>query len=208
MIVGLTGGIGSGKSTVAKLFKELGCLILNADEISKGSLKVISVNHKQDLLDTLGVDEQEIYSEGELDNTKLATLIFPNPIRRKLLEVLLYPRIKSYVDLYKKECGNSIIIYESALLIESGRFNDMDYVVVVIAQENIRINRLVKFRFMSEEMARQRISVQMPQEEKVKLADYIIDNSNDFIDNNGIIIGLRDQVSKIFEDLRRKNGSL
>lgn len=183
MLVGLTGNIASGKSTVAKIFESLGAYILNADEISKAHLDVISIREKEKLLQCLNVQENEIYTEGFLDRKKLGNLIFSNSDKKSALEKLLHPLVSSHVDqrvLDLEKQGFEFIIYESALLVETNRFKDMDCLIVVVAEEDLRIDRLMKRNSLTRDEALSRIKAQLPQENKAEVADYIIDNSLGF----------------------------
>lgn len=183
MLVGLTGNIASGKSAVAKIFESIGAYILNADEISKAYLDDISTCKKEKLLLCLDVQENEIYTEGFLDRKKLGDLIFSDSDKKSALEKLLHPLVSSHVDqcvLDLEKQGHDIIIYESALLVETNRYKDMDCLIVVVAEEDLRIGRLMKRNSLTRDEALIRIKAQLPQEKKAEVADFIIDNSLGF----------------------------
>ena len=193
-VYGLTGGIGAGKSTVAKMFQESGIPVVLADDVgrevaSKGSdgLAEIVRSFGPDVLD----------GNGELDRRKLGTLIFNDPDRRRELEGILHPRVRDQSrELFSQleQAGNQIVVYESALLYETQRHTEMRGVILVTASEEQRIAR-VRSRDGSEEQAvRQRIKAQMDEEEKRGLADYIIEN-------NGDLQSLRREVDSLIEQL-------
>lgn len=196
MLVGLTGSIAVGKSTVAKMFESLGTQRLDADDISRAYLSQISIQNKSELLNALSVDENEIFSDGFLDKSKLRSLIFSNKEKKTALENLLHPLIASYVECFIGLLPQkSIVIYEASLLVETGRYRDMDILVVVTADESVRLHRLMERNSITELEAKIRIVAQLPQEEKVKFANYVIDNSSS-------IEELRIKVENVLKEIR------
>lgn len=180
MLVGLDGNIASGKSTVAKIFKSMGAYILDADEISKAFLNRISIQNKEKLLEALEVSENEIYLDGFIDRKKLGNLVFSNPGKKLALEKLLHPLISAHVKdsiSYLNSQGYKIVVYEAALLVETGRYKEMDLLVVVTADDSIRLERLMKRNSLTQSEAEIRIKSQLSQEEKVKVANFVINNS-------------------------------
>lgn len=180
MLVGLDGNIASGKSTVAKIFKSMGACVIDADEISKAFLSRISIQSKEKLLGALEVSENEIYSDGFIDRKKLGNLVFSNPGKKLALEKLLHPLISTHVKdsiSYLNSQGYKIIVYEAALLVETGRYKEMDRLVVVTADDDVRLARLMKRNSLTQSEAEIRIKSQLSQEEKVKVANFVINNS-------------------------------
>ncbi|MFA5049175.1 MAG: dephospho-CoA kinase [Patescibacteria group bacterium] len=200
MLIGLTGNIAVGKSSVAQIFNFLGVYKLDADEIVKAFLNRISIQNKRGLLEALNVKESKIYSDGFLDRKKLNNLIFSNPDKKSSLENLLHPLISLHVDCHIKDLekqGHRIIIYESNLLVETGHYKDMDILIVVIADEALRINRLMDRNSLTKQEAKIIIKSQLPQKEKTKIADFVINNS-------GSLHELSYKVKNILKEIRKK----
>ncbi len=193
-VYGLTGGIGTGKSTVANMFQESGIPVVLADDVgrrvaSKGS------DGLAEIVRSVGPDVLD--SNGELDRRKLGTLIFNDPDRRRELEGILHPRVRDQSrELFSQleQAGNQIVVYESALLYETQRHTEMRGVILVTASEEQRIARVRSRDGSEEEAVRQRIKAQMDEEEKRGLADYIIEN-------NGDLQALRREVDSLIEQL-------
>ena len=196
-VYGLTGGIGAGKSTVAKIFQESGIPVVSADDVgrqvaSKGS------DGLAEIIKSFGTDVLD--STGELDRRKLGTLIFNNPVRRRQLESILHPRVRDHSrELFSKleQAGNIMVVYESALLFETQRHTEMRGVILVTANEEQRITRIRTRDGSDEEEVRKRIRAQMDEEEKRNLADYIIENDGD-------IQTLRSNVNSLISQLHQQ----
>lgn len=175
-IAGLTGGIGSGKSTVARMFAELGVPVLDADQIARDvvepgtdGLRAVVAALGEDVLDT----------EGHLDRAKLGARVFDDEGARKKLESILHPRIavesmKRFAELAQQ--GHPYAIYEAALLVENRSQSLMGALIVVAASEATQIARVRARDGLEEEAARARLRAQLPLEDKIAVADYVIDN--------------------------------
>lgn len=175
-IIGLTGGIGSGKSLVAKIFIHLGIPVFNADTEAK---KILD--------EDLPVREQlkawfgpQIYTESGLDRAKLAGIIFTS--RDLIIKVneLVHPRVYDRFILW---CGSQkdkpYVIHEAAILFESGFYRHMDATILITAPESIRIGRVIQRDKISEEDVRRRMQNQWSDEQKSVLAGYIIQNDGE-----------------------------
>lgn len=175
-LIGLTGGIASGKSTVSGLLKKQGLPVIDADRIARQIFKPGTPTCKK-VIESFG--KEIISKNASIDRAKLATIVFNNPAKKHLLESLTHPEIfrqilKKTKELRKK---HKRIIVDAALLFESGLDQQMDQIILVKVSPEIQIRRLMQRDHLSEEEAQKRIRSQMPAEEKEKLAHFVIDNS-------------------------------
>ena len=178
LLVGLTGGIGSGKSLAAFFFKELGAHIIDADQLSRDlvhpgqtALKEIVKYFGKNILD----------STGNLNRRKLAKIVFQDSKKKSVLEEILHPKIfKKEQEVFLKICTKdpfAIVIIDAALLIESGNYKHVNKVIVVRSSEESQIQRILSRNAVSFDEAVARIKNQMSLEEKIKYADFILDNN-------------------------------
>ncbi|MFH1130407.1 MAG: dephospho-CoA kinase [Pseudomonadota bacterium] len=175
--VGLTGGIAAGKSVVSEILRGLGVAILDADELSR-DVMVPGGSVLAQVVQAFG--PHILDKAGCLDRRLVGELVFTNSKLRKKLESIVHPAIFAEADMRMKRLhaeGHEFVVYEAALLIETGRHEQMDILIVVVAEDSVRALRLSQRDGISLEKAQQRIKVQLPQTEKVQLADYVIDNS-------------------------------
>jgi dephospho-CoA kinase len=174
--VGLTGGIGSGKSLVAEIFTHLGILVFNADDESKKILENdLLIRHQ--ITQWLG---PEIYASGKPDRRKLAEIIFANPEILSKMNGLIHPRVMDqFVSWCDKNQNNPYVIHEAAILFESGFYKHMNTTILVIAPEKIRLKRVLKRDQSTEESIRRRMENQWTDEQKTLLADFIIQNDGE-----------------------------
>jgi dephospho-CoA kinase len=178
LLVGLTGGIATGKSTVSAMFGHLGARIIDADLLAR---EVVAPGQRahQEIVQEFG--PEVLQPDGHLDRKRLGAVVFADPAKRKRLEQITHPAIRlrqqRILSVYEEEAFEGIVIWDAALLIEGGGAKDMDRVVVVIADADTELERLVARDGLSGDDARQRIASQMPLAEKVKVADHVIDNS-------------------------------
>jgi dephospho-CoA kinase len=175
-IVGLTGGIGSGKSTVARFFSEQGVPVVDADVIAREIVEP-GTEGLAAVLDAFGHDL--VGPDGRLDRKQLGARVFADAAARKELEAITHPRIaqasmERFARLARE--GHPYAIYEAALLVENGSYEMMSALVVVKASEATQIARVVARDGVDEDAARARIEAQLPLAEKVRVADYVIDN--------------------------------
>ena len=178
-VIGLTGGIAAGKSTVAKMFKKLGAEIIDADQIAH---EIIDTQEDL-LLELVNHFGNGILNEnGKLNRKELGKIVFSNKIDKELLESITHPAIIKEATnriIQFAETDSDFVIYEAALLIETGHYKEMDFLITVIADDDLRMKRLMKRNSLSFEDAKKKLDSQMPQDRKAWAADYIIDNSGD-----------------------------
>lgn len=180
MIIGLTGNIGSGKSTVAKFLKEQGAKVIDTDQVAraivepgKPALRKIAENFGSDVLN----------NDGSLDRQALAKIVFNDPAARRKLNAIMHPlitrEIKKEILCYKKNRGHNApaLVIEVPLLFETGMEGLMDEIWLVTVDKPVQIQRIMNRDHVSEEHARQRIASQMPQREKIKKSHKTINNS-------------------------------
>ena len=189
MIVGLTGGIGSGKTTVASFFKELGVPVYIADEAGR-ELMNTSEKVKSLILEVFG---QESYSPAGLNRKFLASRVFQNPAELEKLNAIVHPAVSEHFDAWQKQQTYPYVIYEAAILFESGGYRKCDKIILVTANYNDRITRLVKRDAASVAEIEARMKNQWSDEKKLKFADFHIKNTD--------ISSTRKQVGNIHEIL-------
>lgn len=178
LLVGLTGGIGTGKSTVSRMFRDLGCLIIDADLLAREVVEPGEPAYGK-LVAEFG--KEILDADGHIDRKKLGALVFADPARRSRLEGFTHPEIRQrqagiLAELIT-EGFEGIVIFDAALLVETGGARNMDRLVVVSADEPTQVRRLMLRDEISEAEARERIRSQMPLSLKVKQAHYVVDNS-------------------------------
>jgi dephospho-CoA kinase len=180
MYLGLTGNIASGKSAAAKIFEELGCYTIDADSISRIVMQPGGAAY-DGVVELFGSDV--VTSDSSLDRGKIRKLVFDNPEMRKKLEAVVHPAIAEYerreVGRIKGSDDKAIIITQAAVTIEAGTYKRFDRMIVVYTDPETQLARVMQRDGISEEDAKKIIAAQMPIEEKLKYADYVIDNSGD-----------------------------
>ncbi|MDE2180026.1 MAG: dephospho-CoA kinase [candidate division NC10 bacterium] len=176
MVVGLTGGICSGKSTVTAMFRDLGATVIDADQVAH---EVVEPDQPlfEAVASTFG--REVVGADGRIDRRRLGAMVFADPETRKRLEALLHPAIIRECERRIRQAeisGAAVCLVDAALLIESGWHTRCDAVILVEASEAVRLDRLVRSRGLSQDDAMLRIRSQMPQQEKRPHARYIIEN--------------------------------
>jgi dephospho-CoA kinase len=178
---GLTGSIGVGKSFVAGVLAALGCHVLDADETARQAVAPGSAGLAA-LVVAFG--KEILHEDGTLDRQGLGTLVFTDAKKRELLNSLLHPQIIALQDeqlsRWEKEDPRGIAIVDAALMIESGGYNRFDKLIVVHCLPEVQLARVMVRNSLSREDAQKRIDSQMPQEEKKRFADFLIDSSDGF----------------------------
>lgn len=177
MILGLTGGISSGKSSVAERFVECGAILVSADLLAREVVNPGSPTLDK-LVDVFG--EDILTPCGSLDRDVLAKIVFADPSQRRRLEAITHPAIAHLADCRLAELRKApgdLVVYEAPLLFEAGGEGRVDQVLVVAVASNVQQQRLIKRDGLSLEEAKQRISAQWPQADKIQRADFVIDNS-------------------------------
>ena len=180
LLVGLTGGIATGKSTVSDMFRRLGCVIIDADVLAR---EVVAPGEPAlaEIAAEFGADM--LQADGTLDRKRLGALVFANADRRKRLEQITHPAIR---DRFRRRLADleaqgfaGIVLWDAPVMIESGGYRDMDALVVVATDEATQAARLRGREGIEAAEAERKIKSQMPVAEKAKLANYVIDNAGD-----------------------------
>jgi dephospho-CoA kinase len=171
-IIGLTGGIGSGKSTVAKILVSLGCDWYQADQVAK-ELYETDIILRRAMEDTFG---DQVYNDNKLDRGYLAKIVFDDKKALNKLNQLIHPAVKRHFEKFALDHPQSIIVREAAILFESGSDKDCDLIVTVGCQEDIRIARVQKRDGLSADEILKRIKNQMTDEQRAEKSDEEIVN--------------------------------
>jgi dephospho-CoA kinase len=194
-IIGLTGGIASGKSLVSRTLKGLGMTMIDADDISHEIL-AHDTAIKQEVVQTFG--KEVLNEEGEIDRGKLGSIVFfQKPELRKDLEAILHPSIREKMWKRARESRSNDVVLDIPLLIETGAHERVDLVVVVYATRELQIQRLMARDGISRQEAMGRIDTQLPLEEKVSAAHYIINNT-------GSVEETEEQTTRFYQEIREK----
>ncbi len=194
--VGLTGSIAVGKSYVLEIFRELGAFVLDADQTAR---ETVAPNTRglQLLVENFGGGI--LQPNGELDRIKLGAIVFADEAKRQLLNSIVHPLVieaqNEWLTAREGENPHGIAVIDAALMIESGSYKRFNKIVVVFCEPAIQLKRLMSRNNLSETEAAQRINSQMPQDEKKRYADFLIDTSKGFEDT-------RRQTIEIFEQLK------
>jgi dephospho-CoA kinase len=179
--VGLTGSIGVGKTFVTGVLAELGCHVLDADELAR-EVVLPGSPALEKVVSAFGADV--LRDDGSLNRVKLGSIVFADPGKRQLLNSILHPYIIAEQDQRLREWGaedpDGIGVVDAALMIESGGYQRFDKLIVVHCRPEVQLERLMKRDDLTREQAEQRVRAQMDQEEKKKFADYLIDTSDGF----------------------------
>jgi dephospho-CoA kinase len=180
LLVGLTGGIATGKSTVSALMRQLGCEIIDADLLAR---EVVEPGQPAWTTIVAEFGQDVLTGDGTLDRKKLGAIVFADPERRRRLEAITHPaireRFRARLDGLAEKGFTGIVIFDAAVLIESGNYKNMDRLAVVVTDEPTQMSRLRGRDGTDDAEGRRKIASQMPLSEKAKLADYVIDNSGD-----------------------------
>ena len=194
--VGLTGSIAVGKSFVCECFREHGCHVLDADKVAREVVAPGTTGLTQ-IVREFGSDI--LQTNGELDRKALGSVVFVDGKKRELLNSIVHPLVieeqDRWLNIREMDDPNGIAIVDAALMVESGGYRRFDKIIVVWCEPEIQLRRLMSRDNLSEQEAKRRIAAQMPQEEKKRFADHLINTSGDFED-------VRRQVAEVFEQLR------
>jgi len=196
LIVALTGGIGSGKSTVGEIFSQLGAIVIDSDQLARDVLERGSTGFDE----VVAKFGDEILKNGEIDRQLLASVVFRDPKKRSELEQVTHPLIrKAFAEVVARSESNSIIINQIPLLVESNHDYKFDHVITISATEAIRTQRLLKLGLAADQI-KQRMQAQATDQMRESIADSVITNEAD--EQN-----LSEQVEIIWEQLRLQNVS-
>jgi len=179
--VGLTGSIGVGKSFVGSVFVQLGCRLLDADDTAR-EVVLPGTEGLKNIVNEFG--PEVLQSDGALDRKVLGSIVFADPEKRQRLNAILHPRIierqDKILNTWESDDPHGIAIVDAALMIESGGYKRFDKLIVVHCRPEVQLERLMLRDGLSPDEAQKRIDSQMPQSEKQKFADYLIDTSDGF----------------------------
>lgn len=193
LLVGLTGGIGSGKSTVARLLEKRGAVVFDADLLAREAVEPGTPGHAA-VIERFGADV--LAPGGELDREALASIVFADPSARRDLEEIVHPEVRRLFaegsEAYRDT--DRVVVFSAPLLVETGMHTAFEVLVVVSATVGTQIERLMRQRGMSEPSIRARIDAQAPLEDKAAAADFLVDNE-------GSLDELESQVERLWNDL-------
>jgi dephospho-CoA kinase len=198
-VIGLTGGIGTGKSSVSRLLREKGVTVIDADEAARAVQSRGSEGLRR-LVDEFG--NSILTSDGDLDRGRLAAVAFADPDARRRLNAIVHPLVREWMadrQMAAEARGEPLVVLDIPLLFESRGAAGFDDVILVYAPEEVALRRLVEQRGMSEEQARARIAAQMPIEEKRELTQHVIDNT-------GTLQELQAQTERIWAEVTAAGG--
>ena len=194
LVVALTGGIGSGKSTVGQIFAQLGAIVIDSDQLARDVIERGSIGFNE----VVAKFGDEILKNGEIDRQILASLIFKDPAKRSELEQITHPLIRrAFAKMVSTASPDSIVINQIPLLVESNHDYKFDHIITVSASESIRSERLIK-RGLTNDQIKQRMGAQATDQMREAIADSVIVNEKNEQE-------LTDQVEKIWEQLLSKN---
>jgi dephospho-CoA kinase len=200
LLVGLTGGIGSGKSTVARLLERRGAVVFDADALAREAVEPGTPGHDA-VVERFGANV--LAPGGELDREALASIVFADPAARRDLEAIVHPEVRR---LFAEGCEayrdtDRVVVFSAPLLVETGMHTAFEVLVLVSTPVEAQIERLLRDRAMSEDQVRARIAAQAPLEEKAAVADVILDNDGDLED-------LEAQVDSLWDELRTRAAAM
>lgn len=199
IVAGLTGGIATGKSTVAAIFEAAGARLIDADRIARDAVRKGAPAY-HDTVAHFG--EAVLQGDGEIDRKRLAAVIFNDPAEQRSLERIVHPRVKQEItrrlDRIRRETPDALVIVDVPLLFESGMDRGLAPAIVVYVPEPIQLERLMARDALTQPEALARIRAQMPIEKKKSLATLVIDNS-------GSLERTRDQTLEVYHRLSQQN---
>jgi len=196
LLVGLTGGIGSGKSTVARLLERRGAIVIDADHLAREAVARGTAGFDR-VIDTFGPGV--LRPDGDLDRVLLAAIIFADPERRAALEAIVHPEVARRFGERVEELRDSgrVVVYVSPLLVELGLAPAFDVVVIVTASPHLRVSRVASDRDLSPEDVRARMAAQATDEQRMEVADVLVDN-------DGSLAELEPQIDRLWSDLEAR----
>ena len=178
LIVGLTGGIGAGKSTVANMFAQLGALTIDADQLARIAIEPGSSGFEE----VVAEFSSKILTEGDIDRQKLGKIVFKDADKRKKLEAIIHPRVQeALAQKIKSLSPGDVLVYEIPLLVETRAAEKFDFIITVESDIENRLDRLFE-RGMDEDEAERRIAAQASQAQREAVADRVIVNDGDRAD--------------------------
>lgn len=196
LLVGLTGGIGSGKSTVARMLERHGAVVFDADVLAREAVEPGTPGHDA-VVERFGPNV--LLPGGALDREALGSIVFADPAARRDLEAIVHPEVRR---LFAEGCEryrgtDAVVVFGAPLLVETGMHTAFDVLIVVAAPVEQQVERLLRDRAMPEAAIRARIDAQLPLADKIEVADVVVDN-------DGSIGDLQAQVDAVWADLRER----
>jgi dephospho-CoA kinase len=196
LLVGVTGGIGAGKSVVARMLEEHGAIVFDADLLARRAIAPGTPGHEA-VVERFG--SAVLAPGGDVDRDALASLVFADPAARRDLEAIVHPEVRRLfaegAEAYRDT--DAVVVMGAPLLVETGMHTAFDVLIVVTASAQTQIDRLMRERGMSEAAIRARMEAQLPVEAKAEVADILIDN-------DGTLEELAVQVDRAWEELRER----
>ena len=180
LVLGLTGGVASGKTTVARFFAERGARIVDADALARQVVEPGRVAYRE-IVQTFG--RGVLLADGQIDRHELGARVFADPALRQKLNAITHPRIRRAarraINAHLRD-GARVVLYEAALLVETGYYRKLDGLIVVSLSEAMQLERLERRDGLDRRTARRRLRSQLPLAEKLAVADHVIDTSGPF----------------------------
>jgi dephospho-CoA kinase len=199
LLVGLTGGIGSGKSTVARLLERRGAVVIDADQLAREAVAKGTPGFDRVVRE---FGEGIVAANGDLDRQALAAIVFSDPARKAALEAIVHPEVaRRFGEAVDELRGTDrVVVYVSPLLVELGLAPAFDVVVVVTASPHLRVSRVASGRNLSPDDVRGRMAAQATDEQRMEVAHVLVDN-------DGSLADLEPQVDRLWSDLRSRAGT-
>jgi dephospho-CoA kinase len=195
MRVGLTGGVASGKSTVAEMLRDLGAVVVDADVLAR---EVVEPGTPGLEAVVAAFGGEVLAHDGHLDRGRMGSIVFADPERRAELESIIHPRVRARAaEIEVAAPPGALVVHDIPLLVETGQGSDFEAVIVVDLPVDVQLERAMRNRGWSEDEARSRISAQAGREERLAAASHVIDNT-------GTLEDLRRRVTEVFERLTRQ----
>jgi dephospho-CoA kinase len=196
LLVGLTGGIGAGKTTVARMLEERGAVVFDADVLARDAIAPGTPGHDR-VVERFGPNV--LAPGGDIDREALASVVFSDPAARRDLEAIVHPEVRRLFAESTEEFRDTdaVVVFSAPLLVETGMHTAFEVLIVVSAPVETQVDRLLRDRGMSEPAIRGRIGAQLPLEEKAEVADILIDNE-------GTVEELEGQVERVWTELRAR----
>lgn len=191
-LIGLTGGIASGKSAVTKILRQRGYPVINLDQIAREVVVPGSVGLER-IVETFGAGYVNL--DGTLDRRKLADLVFHDKEQLTQLDALMGPLLWAEVERQRKALQGDLVFLDAALLVEKGMHTKVDHVILVTAPEKVRVQRSMTRDRTTEDQVRARMRAQLSDDEKRKVADFVIAN-------DGTLTDLCIRVTEVLEAIR------
>ena len=196
MVIGLTGGIGSGKTTISKMFEEIGIPVYISD---KEAQKIIETKAsvKESIKSLFG---ELAYVDGKYNRKYIAEIVFKNKYKLQKLNDIVHPLVAKHFEEWKQLQSSLYVIKEAAILFESGAYRNCDFIITVTAPEEERIRRVVERDGVTEEAVRERMKNQWSDEKKIKLSNEVINN----ISIEASLLKVREIHSKLIKKLKKQ----